>query len=107
MATKATTAKTNTKAKTVPAAASRANGVNIPESYTPISMWGYFGYTILFAIPIVGFICCICFAIFAHNQNLKNFARSQFCWLIICILAVIFLASAGFLQIIAKGILSA
>lgn len=26
----------------------------IPESYTPISMWGYFGYEILFSIPIIG-----------------------------------------------------
>ena len=26
----------------------------IPEEYTPISMWGYFGYSLLFSIPIVG-----------------------------------------------------
>ena len=25
----------------------------IPDEYTPISMWGYFGYEILFSIPIV------------------------------------------------------
>ena len=25
---------------------------NIPDEYKPISMWGYFGYEILFSIPI-------------------------------------------------------
>ena len=58
----------------------------IPEEYRPISMWGYFGYEILFSIPIVGFICLIIFAIGAKNVNKKNFARSYFCYTIICIM---------------------
>lgn len=104
MATKATTAKTN-KAKTVAAAASnRASEVSIPSSYEPISMWGYFGYSLLFAIPIIGWIFCVCFAFFAHNRNLKNYSRSQFCWLIIYVIALCFLAGAGVLQSIARGI---
>ena len=56
----------------------------IPEEYRPISMWGYFGYEILFSIPIVGFICLIVFALGAKNVNKKNFARSYFCYTIIC-----------------------
>ena len=62
---------------------------NIPEEYRPISMWGYFGYEILFSIPIVGFICLIVFAIGAKNVNKKNFARSYFCYTIIVCLVVI------------------
>ena len=58
----------------------------IPEEYRPISMWGYFGYEILFSIPIVGFICLIVFALGAKNVNKKNFARSYFCYTIICFL---------------------
>ena len=27
---------------------------DVPEEYKPISMWGYFGYEILFAIPLIG-----------------------------------------------------
>lgn len=64
----------------------------LPEEYRPISMWGYFGYQILFSIPIVGFICLIVFALGAKNVNKKNFARSYFCYTIIClvIFAVVF-----------------
>ena len=65
---------------------------NIPAEYKPISMWGYFGYEILFSIPLIGFICLIIFAFASKNKNVKNFARSYFCMLIltIVIFAVIF-----------------
>ena len=60
---------------------------NIPEEYKPIGMWGYFGYQILFAIPLVGFILLIVFAFGgSKNRNLRNFARSYFCWLIILLI---------------------
>lgn len=60
------------------------NPNNIPEEYRPISMWGYFGYELLFSIPCIGLIIIIVFA-FGGNQNInvRNFARSQFCILII------------------------
>ena len=71
---------------------------HVPEEYKPISMWGYFGYEILFAIPVIGWIFIIIFALTAPNVNLKNFARSQFCLLIIGIVLAILmtiLVSAG------------
>lgn len=57
----------------------------IPEEYRPISMWGYFGYEILFSIPVIGFIFLLIFALGAKNVNKKNFARSYFCYTIICL----------------------
>lgn len=69
----------------------------IPAEYTPISMWGYFGYQILFSIPLIGWIIVIVFAITAPNQNLKNFARSQFCLLIIALIAAVIFAATGLL----------
>ena len=63
--------------------------------YTPISMWGYFGYEILFAIPIVGLILAIVWSFGAHNINLRNFARSQFCLLIIASVVCIILFAMG------------
>lgn len=61
----------------------------VPEEYRPISMWGYFGYSILFSIPFVGIIL-ICIFSFggSRNINLRNYARSYFCWLLIA--AIIF-----------------
>lgn len=73
------------------------NNLNqIPEDYRPISMWGYFGYELLFSIPFVGFILIIVFAFGGtRNINLRNFARSYFCFLIIgLILAAIIIVCA-------------
>ena len=62
---------------------------NIPMEYQPISMWGYFGYEILFAIPCIGWILLLVFAFGGtRNINVRNFARSYFCLLII--VAVLF-----------------
>lgn len=73
----------------------------VPEEYKPISMWGYFGYELLFAIPCIGFIMLLVFSFGAtKNVNLKNFARSYFCFLIVCVVLAVFLALTG----IAAGI---
>ena len=65
---------------------------SLPEEYKPISMWGYFGYEILFSIPVLGFIILIIKALTAKNKNLRNFARSYFCLTILC--AILCLISA-------------
>lgn len=65
----------------------------LPELYRPLTMWEYFGYEILYAIPIVGLIFLLIHAFGnTKNQNLKNFARSYFCYLIVIlvIFAIIF-----------------
>lgn len=59
-------------------------------------MWGYFGYEILFSIPCIGFIMLLVFALGGtKNVNLRNFARSYFCFMIIIIVLILILASAG------------
>lgn len=71
---------------------------NIPEEYRPISMWGYLGYQLLFAIPCAGFILILVFAFGgAKNKNVRNFARSYLClWLLIFVLyLLIFLLFGG------------
>lgn len=68
---------------------------NVSGEYKPISMWGYFGYELLFAIPVVGFIILLVFAFGGSgNVNVKNFARSKFCIFILSL--VIFLVMAAF-----------
>ena len=70
------------------------NKDNIPEEYKPISMWGYFGYEILFSLPIIGIILLIVFSLGGtKNINLKNFARSYFCIIIIISIVLIILLS--------------
>lgn len=95
-----TTAKTTTKTvKSRPATTTRVvHEAIIPEDYQPISMWGYFGYQFLFQIPIIGWVLCISFALMARNHNLRNFSRSQFCYVIIEIVIFCLLAAFGILQ---------
>lgn len=76
----------------------------VPAEYKPITMWGYFGYQILFSIPIIGWIFVIIFAISAENINLKNFARSQFCLWIIWLVFFLLTALTGALGAILNGI---
>jgi hypothetical protein len=73
------------------------NVVNsIPAEYQPISMWGYFGYEILFSLPCIGFILLCVFAFGGtQNKNLKNFARSYFCFLIIVLILIAILVASG------------
>lgn len=78
--------------------------VIIPEDYEPIGMWGYFGYQFLFAIPFIGWILCISFALMAKNYNLRNFARSQFCYLIIYIVVVCLLAGFGVIETVIRSL---
>ena len=64
----------------------------IPNEYRPLSAWAYFGYNILFAIPLVGFIMLIVFAFDSSNINRRNYARSFFCAYLVAIIVVLILA---------------
>lgn len=55
----------------------------IPEEYKPVSPWGYFGLSLLFSIPIAGFIMLIVFSFKRGNINRRNYARSYWCALLI------------------------
>lgn len=69
---------------------------NDGKDYTPISMWGYFGYEILFSIPAVGFIILLVFALGGtKNVNKRNFARSYFCCIILAIIIIAVLVLIG------------
>lgn len=80
---------------------------SIPEEYKPIGMWGYFGYEILFAIPCVGFIVLLVFAFGGtRNINLRNFARSYFCFLIILVALALIIAAVFGIGLSSYGIIS-
>ena len=55
----------------------------------PISAWGYVGYNILWAIPVLGWLIWLCTALFSGNQNKKSYARSYFCAFLLGLLVVI------------------
>ena len=65
------------------------NNETILTKYKPLSPWAYFGYNILFAIPLVGFIMLIVFAFDSSNINRRNYARSFFCAYLVAIIILI------------------
>lgn len=60
----------------------------LPAKFRPLSAWAYFGYSLLFAIPIVGFVFLIVYTFNGSNINRRSFARSYWCGLLL--LAIIF-----------------
>ena len=48
------------------------NNETILTKYKPLSPWAYFGYNILFSIPIIGFILLIVFSFSNDNINRKT-----------------------------------
>ena len=69
------------------------------EQFKPVSAWGYVGYTILFAIPVLGLIFLIVFACSGKKINRRNYARSYFCVLLLGILASIVLGVLVFFNV--------
>lgn len=68
---------------------------NIPSNYKPLSAWAYFGYQLLFSIPLVGFILLIVFSFSNDNINRRNFARSYFCTLLLAVIIIIIMFALG------------
>jgi len=60
----------------------------------PISAWGYVGRSILWSIPVVGWLILLFKALFARNRNVKNYARSFFCALLL-VLIIVVIAGVG------------
>lgn len=68
----------------------------LPEKYRPLTAWAYFGYSILFALPAIGFILTIVFSFVGSNINRRSFARSYFCiWIILLFVSLIVGILAG------------
>lgn len=67
---------------------------NLPEKYRPLGAWAYFGYTLLFSIPLVGFILLIIFSFNGNNINRRSFARSYFCAYILIVAVMLILIFA-------------
>ena len=68
---------------------------NLPMQYRPLSPWAYFGLQILFSLPIVGFISLIIFSLSKDNINLRNFARSYFCVLLVVLVVIMVIVVLG------------
>ena len=66
----------------------------LPPENQPLNPWEYFGLNVIFAMPLVGFVCAIILS-FHTNVNLRNYARSYWCALLISIIFLIIFLATG------------
>ena len=65
----------------------------LPPALKPLGAWGFVGYTLLFLIPVIGWIVALVFACGGTNRVcLKNYARG---WLLGALLLIVLLAAVG------------
>ena len=74
---------------------------SLPYKYRPISPWGYWGYQLLFSIPVAGFILMIIYAFNKDNINRRNFARSYFYVLIVSVVLALIAGAIALIVIFA------
>lgn len=73
----------------------------LPKKYRPMGAWGYFWHSVLYAIPVIGWICLIWGAVNDKNICRRSFARYFFVGFIVeLILAGVMVA------LITMGVLS-
>lgn len=73
----------------------------LPAQTDPVVGTGaFFGLEFLFALPLIGFICCLIFSFAPKNRNLKHYARGKLIWSIIALVLsiLLILCAAIFLQ---------
>ena len=61
---------------------------DLPPEFRPIGAWGYFGYTLLFSLPVIGLIFLIVFSFSDANINRRNYARSYFIALLFAVILI-------------------
>ena len=74
----------------------------IPAQYRLMRPWSYFWLSVLYSVPVVGFIFLIVFTFNKGNLNRRNYTRSYWCGLlvllIIAAIVTIILALTGSLN---------
>lgn len=67
----------------------------VPPQNAPLSPWAYFGLSLLFSIPVVGFVLLIVYSFNNDNINRRNYARSFWCALLVVAILFVILAVTG------------
>lgn len=75
------------------------------EEFRPLSPWAYFGYSVLFTVPLIGLIVNLVFCFSSENINRRNYARSFWCaYLLAAIIIAVFLVAAPAIGITADSV---
>lgn len=68
----------------------------LPEKYRPMGAWGYVGYSLLFSLGLIGFICAMVFAFNNEYIARRNYARGVLIvHIIACVVCIILILAFG------------
>lgn len=65
------------------APAARQEVKPVGGKYGIVGTGAFLGLTLLFSVPVVGWIACIIISFAAKNENIKHYARAMMIWLIV------------------------
>lgn len=74
----------------------KATDMLLPKAYRPLSPWNYFWRSVLYSIPVIGWIFLLVHAIAGKSRHGRSFARSYFCALLVGVIAGIIAAAVAF-----------
>ena len=78
----------------------------LPKKYRPMGAWGYFWHSVLYSIPVLGWICLIWGAVNDKNICRRSYARSYFVVAIVAFILGIILGVLVALNIISMDMLT-
>ena len=67
----------------------------LPQKYKPMGAWGYFWYSILFLIPVIGLIPLIVCANSDKNISRRCFARGVIIGIVAFVIVLVLVAAAA------------
>ena len=59
-----------------------------PAQYRPLTAWQYFWLSVLYSVPVVGFVFLIVFSFSKGNINRRSYTRSYWCGVLIGLIVV-------------------
>ena len=67
----------------------------LPKRYKPLGAWGYFWHSVLYSIPVIGWIALLITAISGKNIVARSYARSYFVALIMVAVGIALVIVTG------------
>lgn len=71
----------------------------LPKAYRPLSPWSYFWRSVLYSIPVLGWLFLLVHAIASKSRHGRSFARSYFCGLLFVVIVAVIAAVASMLLV--------
>ena len=78
----------------------------LPKKYRPMGAWGYFWHMVLYAIPVLGWICLIWGAVSDKNICRRSFARMYFTYYVVVLVLCVAVAALMLAGVVSMDMLT-